>query len=80
MLDGLKAYLEGRGLEIDWDQAKEAPLEALVNSLSMALPFEAAEKQALLEAPSLTERRAALVALMLIGAVEGDDDSGAAMQ
>ena len=33
-----------------------APPEALVNSLSMALPFEPAEKQALLEAPTLADR------------------------
>ena len=76
LLEGLKAYLEGRGLEIDWTQAQEAPLEALVNSLSIALPFEPAEKQALLEAPTLPERRDALIALMMIGAAGGDDDAG----
>ena len=80
LLNGLKAYLEGRGLEIDWDQAKEAPLEALVNSLSTALPFEPAEKQALLEAATLAERREALVALMVIGAAGGDDEIGSALQ
>ncbi len=77
LLEGLKAYLEGRGLDIDWDQAKDAPLEALVNSLSMALPFEAAEKQALLEAAGLPERRSALVALMHIGAASSGDDEDA---
>ena len=81
LLDGLRAYLEGRGLEIDWEQTKDAPLEALVNSLSMALPFEAAEKQALLEASTLADRRAALIALMHIGAAGGDDDeAGSLMQ
>ena len=80
LLGALRAYLEGRGLEIDWDQAEEAPLEALVNSLSMALPFEPAEKQALLEAASLADRRAALVALMHIGAASGDDEAGPPMQ
>ena len=83
LLAGLKAYLEGRGLEIDWSQAREAPMEALINSLSMALPFEAAEKQALLEAVAVEERRAALVALLQMGAAMpggGDDDEAPSMQ
>ena len=83
LLEALKAYLEGRGLELDWNQARDAPLEALVNSLSMALPFEPAEKQALLEADALTERCAALVALMHIGAASSgdeDDDDAPVMQ
>ena len=82
LLAGLKAYLEGRGLEIDWSQAREAPMEALINSLSMALPFEAAEKQALLEALGVEERRAALVALLQMGAASlgGDEDEAPSMQ
>jgi uncharacterized protein len=76
LLGALKAYLEGRGLEIDWKQASEAPMEALVTSLSMALPFETAEKQALLEAADAAERQTALVALLQMGAAVpgGDDD------
>jgi uncharacterized protein len=81
LLTALKCYLEGRGLEIDWDQANEAPVEALINSLAMALPFEAAEKQALLEAPTLCDRRGALIALLQMGAVPGaDDDNCGRMQ
>jgi Lon protease-like protein len=81
VLAALKTYLEGRGLDIDWEQAGEAPVEALVNSLAMALPFGPAEKQALLEAQSLADRRAALVALLEMGAAHGgDDDSSPRMQ
>lgn len=72
-LQALKAYLDTRALDIDWDVARDAPCEALVNSLSMALPFDKAEKQALLEAQTTAERRAALVALMEIDAA-GDDE------
>jgi uncharacterized protein len=79
LLAALKRYLEGRGLEIDWDQAREAPIEALVNSLAMALPFEAAEKQALLEAPALQDRCQALVALLHMGAAGGADEDGGPM-
>jgi len=80
-LDALKAYLERRQLEIDWDTAEAAPQEALINSLSMALPFEAAEKQALLESPTLDDRCLTLTALMQIDAAEpGDGDSPTGMQ
>lgn len=75
-LHALKAYLERRALDVDWEAAKTAPGDALVNSLAMLLPFEAAEKQALLEAMTLAERREALIALMQIDAAgrSGDDD------
>ncbi len=75
-LSALKAYLERHGLDVDWDTAKSAPAEALVNSLSMALPFEPAERQALLEAVSFADRRDVLVTLMEIDAADrsGDDD------
>ncbi|MBF0666179.1 MAG: LON peptidase substrate-binding domain-containing protein, partial [Brevundimonas sp.] len=80
LLDALRAYLETRGLDIDWDTAETAPPEALVNSLSMALPFEPAEKQALLEAPRLTDRADALTALMTIDAAESGDGDSPSMQ
>jgi Lon protease-like protein len=75
-LRALKAYLDRRMLDIDWEMAKSAPAEALINSLSMALPFETSEKQALLEAFSLMDRRATLIALMEIdtGGRSGDDE------
>ncbi len=80
-LDALKAYLERRQLEIDWETAGGAPQEALINSLSMALPFEPAEKQALLESATLGERCAVLTALMQIDAAEmGDGDTPSSMQ
>jgi Lon protease-like protein len=74
LLRALKAYLDHRGLDIEWNAARAAPPEALINSLSMALPFAAAEKQALLEAPDLPERETALVALLEIEAASDDDD------
>lgn len=77
LLEALRAYLETRGLDIDWDTAETAPPEALVNSLAMALPFEPPEKQALLEAPDLDGRAAVLTALMRIDAAgDGDGDMG----
>ena len=80
LLDALRAYLETRGLDIDWDTAETAPPEALVNSLSMALPFEPPEKQSLLEAASLTDRSAVLTALLTIDAAGDNDGEAPSMQ
>jgi Lon protease-like protein len=81
LLHALKAYLDRRSLEVDWETAKAAPAEALVNSLAMALPFEPAEKQALLEATDCKERREALIALLEIDAASiADDDDAPSLQ
>jgi uncharacterized protein len=80
LLNALKAYLDRRSLEVDWETAKAAPAEALVNSLAMALPFEPAEKQALLEASASSDRREALVALLEIDAAAIDDDDVSTLQ
>lgn len=70
----LKRYLNRRELDIDWETAQSAPLEALVNSLAMGLPFEPAEKQALLEAPDLAGRFETLSTLLEIDGEDGDDE------
>ncbi|WP_068878177.1 MULTISPECIES: LON peptidase substrate-binding domain-containing protein [unclassified Phenylobacterium] len=70
----LKRYLNRRELDIDWETASEAPLEALVNSLCMGLPFEPAEKQAFLEAPDLASRFEVLTTLLEIDASDPDDE------
>ncbi|WP_316013570.1 LON peptidase substrate-binding domain-containing protein [Roseobacter sp. HKCCA0434] len=63
-LDLLSRFFDSAQLSSDWDSLKEADEELLINSLSMLCPFEAEEKQALLEAPSLATRRETLVMLM----------------
>ncbi len=63
-LDMLKRYFEDRNLSTDWDSLKEAEEELLINSLSMLCPFPPEDKQALLEAPSLSTRRETLVTLI----------------
>lgn len=66
LLEALKRYLEHRGLRIDWSAVEDAGVETLVNSLAMALPFTVGELQALLESPSLDDRRETLIALLEI--------------
>ena len=73
-LAALRAYLLHHSLDVDWETAQAAPEEALVNSLSMALPFDAAEKQALLQADGLQVRRETLTALLEIDAAENTDE------
>ena len=74
----LKRYLNRRELDIDWETAETAPLESLVTSLAMGLPFEPAEKQALLEAADLKTRTAAAVTLMDVAIAEAGIAAGGA--
>jgi len=63
-LDMLSRYFDEMSLSTDWDSLKDAEDELLINSLSMLSPFEPEDKQALLEAPTLTTRRETLTTLM----------------
>jgi Lon protease-like protein len=60
----LEWYFTEENLATDWDSLQEADDELLINSLSMLCPFEPEDKQALLEAPSLTTRRETLTTLI----------------
>ncbi|MBN8293351.1 LON peptidase substrate-binding domain-containing protein [Rhodobacter sp. NTK016B] len=60
----LNRYFEAMSLSTEWDSLKEAEDELLINALAMLCPFPPEERQALLEAPSLTTRRETLVTLM----------------
>ena len=73
----LEPYLKGKKLEADWTAISEAPPEALINALSMICPFEAPEKQALLEAKTLAERATILIALIEMSAI---GDQGTRLQ
>jgi Lon protease-like protein len=66
LFSALKDYLAHRDMKADWKSVMTAPAESLVNALAMMCPFEPAEKQALLEAPSWPERVSTLVALLEI--------------
>src|SRR6056297_3549676 len=63
-MDVLGRYFEASGLSTDWESLRDAEDELLINSLSMLCPFEPEDKQALLEAPSLSTRRETLVTLI----------------
>lgn len=75
-LDLLRRYFEAAKLSSDWDSLKEADAEMLINSLSMLCPFAVEEKQALLEAPRLSERRETICALMEFAIASRGDEPG----
>ncbi len=61
-------------LGTDWPSLREADPEMLINALAMLCPFAPEDKQALLEAPSLTTRRETLVTLMEIALHGGEGE------
>ena len=75
-LQVLARFFDTAQLSSDWDSLKEADPELLVNSLSILCPFDPEEKQALLEAQTLGNRRETLVTLMEF-ALRSSGDEGA---
>ena len=73
-LEILSKYFAAAQLSSDWSSLKEADEELLINSLSMLCPFDPEEKQALLEAPTLENRRETLVTLMEFSLQGGIDE------
>lgn len=72
----LKSYFNVEGLMCNWENIKKASDDTLVTVLSMACPFEPAEKQAILEAEN-SVKRAEIFMMMLemavIAAENGND-------
>ena len=79
LMDLLNRFFEDLGLSTDWDSMESAEPELLINSLSMLCPFDPEERQALLEAPSLSTRRETLVTLIEY-ALHGGTDERQVMQ
>ena len=75
-LDLLGRFFKAMELSTDWSSLNEAEPELLINSLSMLCPFSPEDKQALLEAPSLSTRRETLVTLIEIALRGGVSDDG----
>ncbi len=76
LLEALRGYFVRRGVEANWEAIRRMPDDVLVVTLAMACPFEAVEKQALLEAPTPAERAATLLALLQMGAAGPDMPPG----
>ena len=63
LMEMLGTFSERNGINLDWEAIQGTGNELLVNSLSMTMPFQPREKQALLEAPDLAARAEILVAM-----------------
>jgi Lon protease-like protein len=72
LLGALRGFFTHRGIDANWDAIRRLPDEALVVTLASICPFESAEKQALLEAATETDRAAILMALLRMGAAGPD--------
>ena len=72
LLTALRAYFTSQKFDANWDAIHRMPDDILVTTLAMVCPFEAAEKQALLEAPTDADRAATLLALLQMGAAGSD--------
>ena len=60
----MKRYFDMKGFETDWTQIENSDNHQLLATLSMICPFEVAEKQALLEAETMSHRADLLIAMM----------------
>lgn len=64
ILELLEGYFTDKGIDADWQSVSKAPYEALVSSLTMSCPFEAGEKQALLQCETHADRAQMLISLL----------------
>jgi Lon protease-like protein len=74
MIRALRDFLHKSGITTEWPLIERLPGPALVNTLSMAIPFAPNEKQALLEAPNIAERARVLTALFEMAVRESESD------
>jgi Lon protease-like protein len=80
LIETLRRFLGRRQATADWKRIAETPTEQLVNWLSLASPFDAQEKQALLEAPTLAARAEMLMSLAEMDAASGPGNPGNRLQ
>jgi uncharacterized protein len=68
-----RRYADAQGYAVDWDSVARLDDEALVNGIAQIAPFDAAAKQALLEARDLATRAELIIQLMqFFGRHDGD--------
>ena len=76
-----RRYAEAQGYAVDWNAVSRLDDESLVNGIAQIAPFDAAAKQALLEAPNLEDRAELIVQLMqFFGRHMGERDDPVTLQ
>ncbi len=73
VLKSLRAYFAANKVDANWDAIEETPTDRLINALSMMCPFQPSEKQALLEAPTLSDRADVMTALIEMSTAAGEE-------
>ena len=69
-----RRFADAQGYSVDWDQVGRLDDESLVNGIAQIAPFDAAAKQALLEAPGIEARADLIVQLLqFFGRHDGED-------
>jgi hypothetical protein len=69
-----RRFADAHGYAVDWEAVGRLDDESLVNGIAQIAPFDTAAKQALLEAPDISERAELIVQLMqFFGRHDGDD-------
>ncbi len=72
LLETARLYLQVKNISCEWSAVEAASLPALITSLSMICPFEAGEKQALLECSTMSDRGQLLVSLLDMAVLGAD--------
>lgn len=72
LLTSLKEYFQVRGMGMRWEVIDQMADDALLVALPMICPFPSSEKQALLEADTLTERARVLQSLLDLAGPDDD--------
>lgn len=76
-----RRFAEGQGYAVDWNAVSRLDDESLVNGIAQIAPFDAAAKQALLEADTLEERSELIIQLMqFFGRHSGERDDPVTLQ
>jgi len=69
-----RRFAMAQGYAVDWESVSRLDDEALVNGIAQIAPFDAASKQALLEANSLSERTELIVQMLqFFGRHDGEE-------
>ncbi|MCA0909926.1 LON peptidase substrate-binding domain-containing protein [Qipengyuania gaetbuli] len=75
-----KRFAAMQGYSVDWDSVERLDDETLINGVAQIIPFDSAAKQALLEAPDLSERCELMIQLMQFFALRDDGDEIVTLQ
>jgi Lon protease-like protein len=75
-----RRFADAQGYAIDWDSVARLDDASLINGVSQIAPFDAASKQALLEAPELAARCELLVQLMQFFGKSDPDENRVTLQ